>query len=63
MHEIIDDDKKDDIYLVTEYHSKGSLGDQVQEKNKQFKEHNEKVKKEGKFNQLKSVGLLEEYVR
>ena len=25
LHEIIDDPSKEDIYLVTEYHSKGSL--------------------------------------
>mmetsp|Transcript_13095 Transcript_13095/g.20333 ORF Transcript_13095/g.20333 Transcript_13095/m.20333 type:complete len:80 (-) Transcript_13095:834-1073(-) len=41
LHEIIDDDKKDDIYLVTEYHSKGSLGDQVLEKNKGLKDYND----------------------
>ena len=27
LHEIIDDPKRDHIYLVTEYHSRGSLGD------------------------------------
>lgn len=26
LHEIIDDPNKKDIYLVTEYHCKGSLG-------------------------------------
>ena len=30
LHEIIDDQKKDDyIYLVTEFHSNGSIGDQL----------------------------------
>ena len=29
LEEIIDDPKKDSIYLATEYHSKGSLGDKV----------------------------------
>lgn len=29
LQEIIDDPKRDHIYLVTEYHSKGSLGDKV----------------------------------
>lgn len=27
LHEIIDDEKKSCIYLVTEYHAKGSIGD------------------------------------
>ena len=27
LHEIINDPKKDNLFLVTEYHSKGSLGD------------------------------------
>ena len=29
LHEIIDNPARDHLYLVTEYHSKGSLGDQV----------------------------------
>ena len=29
LHEVIDDPKKDHIHLITEYHSKGSLGDQL----------------------------------
>ena len=29
LHEIIDDDQRKDICLVTEYHSKGSLGDLI----------------------------------
>ena len=29
LHEIIDDDKKSCIYLVTEYHAKGSIGDLI----------------------------------
>lgn len=33
LHEIIDDAKKDDIFLVTEYHSRGSLGQMIEEKN------------------------------
>ena len=27
LHEIINDPKKDSLFLVTEYHSNGSLGD------------------------------------
>ena len=33
LHEIINDPTKDNLYLVTEYHSKGSLGD-ILKKNK-----------------------------
>ena len=33
LHEMIDDPKKDKIYLVTEYHSSGSLGDKVKKLN------------------------------
>ena len=29
LHEIIDDPKKDNLFLVTEYHSKGSLGEML----------------------------------
>jgi len=38
LHEIIDDPTKNDIYLVTQYHSRGSIGDLVKEKNKMFLE-------------------------
>jgi serine/threonine protein kinase len=36
LHEIIDDPDKinEDIYLVTEYHSNGSIGDQLKNINK-----------------------------
>ena len=34
LKEIIDDPKRDHIYLVTDYHSKGSLGGQVVNLNK-----------------------------
>jgi len=34
LHEIIDDPKRDHIYLVTEYHSAGSLGDKIAKINK-----------------------------
>ena len=49
LHEIIDDAKKDEIYLVTEFHSNGSLGDVVLEKNKKFAAFNERCKDEGKL--------------
>jgi len=41
LHEIIDDCKKDNIYLVTEYHSKGSLDDLIVKKNKKNEIHNQ----------------------
>jgi serine/threonine protein kinase len=34
LNEIIDDPKKDKLYVVTEWYSKGSLGDLVASKNK-----------------------------
>ena len=40
LYEIIDDSKKENIYLVTDYHSKGSLGDLVLKKNKKYDDHN-----------------------
>jgi hypothetical protein len=33
LDEIIDDPKKDKLYVVTEWYSKGSLGDLVASKN------------------------------
>ena len=41
LHEIIDDDKKDKIYLITEYHSRGSLGDAIARRNERYNEHND----------------------
>lgn len=53
LHEIIDPPKKDDIYLVTEFHSKGSLGDVILKKNKKFEETNKQLPlKEQKFEGL-----------
>ena len=36
LNEVIDDPKKDSIFLVNEYHSNGSLGDQVKSLNTQY---------------------------
>lgn len=36
LHEIIDDPKKDSIFLVTEFYSKGSLGDMVSSMNNEY---------------------------
>lgn len=40
LHEIIDADNKDHIYLVTDYHERSSLGDQVEKLNEKFVDHN-----------------------
>ena len=48
LHEIIDDAKKDDIFLVTEYHSRGSLGELINQKNQKFEQFNKKCVEEGK---------------
>ena len=47
LYEIIDDPKKDDLFLVTEYHSKGSLGQMIEEKNKRYESYNKKCIDEG----------------
>ena len=48
LHEIIDDPKRDNIYLVTEYHSAGSLGDKVRKLNESRELGNRQLFKEGK---------------
>ena len=40
LHEIIDDVDCDEIYLVTEYHSRGSLADLLKVKNKNIEKFN-----------------------
>jgi len=45
LHEIIDDDTKDNIYLVTEYHSNGSLEDIISKRNEKYEKHNQHCKK------------------
>lgn len=57
LHEIIDDPKRNHIYLVTEYHSRGSLKDQILQLNQKFIESNQKCIKEGRGDEIKSVGL------
>ena len=48
LHEIIDDADCDEIYLVTEYHSRGSLADLLKVKNKNFDKFNLNLRLEGK---------------
>ena len=40
LHEIIDDPGKDHLYLVTDYHCGGSLGDKVESRNAIYEDHN-----------------------
>ena len=47
LHEIIDDENKQDIYLVTEYHSKGSIGDSIKKLNLKFEDFNYECKQKG----------------
>ena len=51
LHEIIDDADCDEIYLVTEYHSRGSLADLLKVKNKNFDKFNLNSRLEGKHDQ------------
>jgi serine/threonine protein kinase len=48
LHEIIDDADCDEIYLVTEYHSRGSLADLLKVKNKNIEKFNLHLRLEGK---------------
>ena len=48
LHEIIDDADCDEIYLVTEYHSRGSLADLLKVKNKNIEKFNLNSRLEGK---------------
>lgn len=59
LHEIIDDPSKDIIYFVTEYHSRGSLGDQLNQKNKRYENFNKKANIDKQI----FVGLNEKTVR
>ena len=57
LHEIIDDENKSDIYLVTEYHSKGSIGDLIKLHNKKYDDFNYQCKLDGKLENQKKIGL------
>mgnify|MGYP002633658133 CR=1 FL=1 len=48
LHEIIDDPKKDFIYLITQYHSKGSLADQLENVNRHYESRNEQCLSDGR---------------
>lgn len=61
LHEIIDDPKRDNIYLVTEYHSAGCLGDKVKKLNESKELVNRQLFKEGK--QVDTRGIRTNKVR
>jgi serine/threonine protein kinase len=63
LHEIIDDQKKDHIYLVTEWLKKGTLGDLVAQKNKIFESHNADAKRDDRLEDIKTVGLAHNNIR
>jgi len=48
LQEIIDDEKKDHIYLVTQWLTNGTLGDKVVEKNKIYEASNLEAKQQGR---------------
>lgn len=63
LHEIIDDNRREEIYLVTEFHSRGSLGDVMREKNLKFEESNKRFKQRQEYDQMQYVGLNEKHCR
>jgi serine/threonine protein kinase len=64
LHEIIDDPSKGgDIHIVTDYYSNGSLGDMIKSLNAQYKEHNTKCRKDGRFNDMITKGIELWYAR
>jgi serine/threonine protein kinase len=48
LHEIIDDPKKDYIYLITQYYSTGSLADQLENANRHYESRNEQYLSDGR---------------
>ena len=48
LHEIIDDPKRDYIYFVTEFHTRGSLGDMVEKMNEHMDVYNKRCKLENR---------------
>ena len=58
LYEIIDDPSSNkDMYLITEYYSKGSIGDQLTKLNAREELHNKKCKKEGRIDDMRTSGL------
>ena len=64
LHEIIDNpEKEDDLYLVTEYHSNGSIGDIIKKINNANYDHNKECRKHGNFYLMKTKGLKNQQAR
>ena len=57
LYEIIDDPNKKELYLVTEFYSKGSLNDKVNKLNSKHKHYNDECRIEGRFSDMITVGL------
>ena len=51
LHEIIDDADRDELLLVTEYHSRGSLQDLLKLRNKPYEKLNSNLRFEGKHDE------------
>ena len=61
--EVIDDPSSDNIYLVTDYYSEGSIGDMLRKINLEFYDDNKQSKQEGRLNDMNFKGLPEELAR
>jgi [calcium/calmodulin-dependent protein kinase] kinase len=57
LHEIIDDPKRENIYLVTKWLQRGSLGKLVEEKNDKFDKFNKQCREEGRDDEIRHTGL------
>jgi len=57
LYEIIDDQNKNELYLVTKYYRGGSVGDLVKDKNKKNEEHNDLCRRENRTNDMITFGL------
>ena len=56
LQEIIDDPNAD-LFLVTEYYSKGSIGEQMEKLNDQDANHNKQCLREGNISEIRTKGL------
>ena len=57
LHEIIDDPSDGNIYIVTDYYSQGSIGDQLRNINQKYEKHNKKCIELGRSSKKISKGL------
>ena len=63
LHEIIDDPSDGNIYIVTEFYSQGSLGDQLRKINQKYEKHNKKCIELGRSSKKISKGLSYQQAR